>query len=33
MCNFVSHNELETKEFGYKLASKLQKGDIVVLSR
>ena len=32
MYNFVSHSEKETQEIAYKLASKLQVGDIVVLS-
>lgn len=30
--NFKSNNELETKQFAKKLASKLKKGDIIVLS-
>ena len=33
MFNFVSHNEEETKKIAKKIASKLQKGDIVILSR
>ena len=32
MFEFISHNENETKEIACKLASKLQHGDIVVLS-
>ena len=32
MFNFVSHNENETKKIASLLASKLQQGDIVVLS-
>jgi len=32
MFNFVSHNENETKKIASLLASKLQRGDIVVLS-
>lgn len=32
MFEFISHNENETKEIAYKLASKLQHGDIIVLS-
>ena len=32
MFNFISHNENETKEIACKLASKLNCGDIVVLS-
>lgn len=32
MFNFVSHNEDETKKIAKKLASKLNNGDIVVLS-
>ncbi len=32
MFNFVSHNEEETKEIAKKLASKLNNGDIVILS-
>ena len=32
MFNFVSHNENETKEIAYKLASKLKNEDIVVLT-
>lgn len=30
--NLTSHSETETKDFAYNLASKLQKGDIIVLS-
>ncbi len=32
MFEFTSHNENETKEIAFKLASKLERGDIVVLS-
>ena len=32
MFNFISHNENETKEIACLLASKLERGDIVVLS-
>ena len=32
MLNFVSNNEDETKAIGFNLASKLNKGDIVILS-
>ena len=32
MFNFVSHNEDETKKIAANLASKLEQGDIVVLS-
>lgn len=32
MYNFLSKNELETKEFAKVLASNLQKGDIIILS-
>lgn len=32
MYTFVSHNEIETMDFAKKLASKLNKGDIIVLS-
>ena len=32
MYKFTSHNETETKEIAYKLASELEKGDILVLS-
>ena len=32
MFNFISHNENETKKIAFCLASKLQHGDIVVLS-
>ena len=30
--NLTSHSETETQNFAYNLASKLQKGDIIVLS-
>lgn len=33
MQEFISNSELETKQIAYNLASKLSKGDIVVLSR
>lgn len=33
MLKFVSNNENETKEIGYNLASKLDTGDIVILTR
>ena len=33
MFKFISHNEIETKEIAKALASKLQKGDIIILSR
>ena len=33
MYEIISNNENETKEIAYKLASKLQKGDIIVLVR
>lgn len=33
MYRFISHNELETKKIAETLASKLHKGDIVVLCR
>jgi len=33
MFKFVSNNEIETKEIALKLASKLNVGDIVILSR
>lgn len=33
MLNFVSNNEDETKSIGYDLASKLNTGDVVILSR
>lgn len=32
MFEYISHNENETKEIARKLASKLQRGDIIVLS-
>lgn len=32
MSKFISHNENETKEIASKLASKLDRGDIIVLS-
>lgn len=32
MSKFISHNENETKEIASKLASKLNRGDIIVLS-
>ena len=32
MYNFISHNEEETKKIAYKLASKLENKDIVVLT-
>lgn len=32
MFEFISHNENETKEIAYKLAGRLQHGDIIVLS-
>lgn len=32
MLEFISHNENETKEIACKLASKLDRGDIIVLS-
>lgn len=32
MLNFISNNEDETKAIGFNLASKLNKGDIVILS-
>lgn len=32
MFEFTSHNENETKKIAFKLASKLERGDIVVLS-
>lgn len=32
MYTFVSHNEQETKAFAKNMASKLNKGDIIVLS-
>ncbi len=33
MLKFISNNEDETKSIGYDLASKLNIGDVVVLSR
>lgn len=33
MLNFISHSEIETKELAKKLASYLNTGDIIVLSR
>ena len=33
MLKFISNNEDETKAIGFNLASKLRKGDIVILSR
>ena len=33
MYKFISHSETETKDFAKKLASKLGKGDIIILSR
>ena len=33
MYEIISRNEQETKKIAYELASKLSKGDIVVLSR
>ena len=33
MQEFISNSELETKQIAYNLASKLYKGNIVVLSR
>lgn len=33
MLKFISNNEDETKAIGFKLASKLNKKDIVILSR
>ncbi len=33
MLKFVSKNEDETKKIGYNLASKLTKGNVVILSR
>ena len=33
MLKFISNNENETKNIGYKIASKLDKKDIIVLSR
>ena len=33
MYKFISHNENETKEIAYKLASKLKNGDILLLER
>ena len=33
MLKFISNNESETKDIGFSLASKLNIGDIVILSR
>lgn len=33
MLKYITNNEDETKAIGYNLASKLSKGDIVILSR
>lgn len=33
MEEFISNSELETKQIAKKIASKLSKGDIIVLSR
>ncbi len=33
MLKFISNNESETKDIGFNLASKLDVGDIVILSR